>query len=167
MALEAGGGGEGTKARRHADHHEGGVEAVEAGSGDEHRGHGGDAREGSDLGGWGAEPDGDPGEQVTVVAPATSSLAVLRAGRSVASNTAASPMSSTPTGTLMKNTQRQPGPSVSRPLAITPTDAEVPPTAPKIPRARLRSWPSGKVTASIDRAVVPPGRRRTPGSLGR
>ena len=30
----------------------------------------------------------------------------------------------------MKNTQRQPGPSVSSPLAITPTVADVPPTAP-------------------------------------
>jgi hypothetical protein len=48
-------------------------------------------------------------------------------------------MSTMPTGTLMKNTHRQPGPSVRSPLAITPTDADVPPTAPKIPRARFRS----------------------------
>ena len=39
-----------------------------------------------------------------------------------------------PTGMLMKNTQRQPGPSVSRPLAITPTEAAPPPTAPKMPK---------------------------------
>jgi hypothetical protein len=42
-----------------------------------------------------------------------------------------------PTGTLMKKTQRQPGPPVSRPLAITPIDADVPPAAPKIPSARV------------------------------
>ena len=42
-------------------------------------------------------------------------------------------MSAMPTGTLMKKIQRHPGPSVSRPLAITPTDADVPATAPKIP----------------------------------
>ena len=30
----------------------------------------------------------------------------------------------------MKKTQRQPGPAVSRPLAITPTDADIPVTAP-------------------------------------
>ncbi len=62
-------------------------------------------------------------------------------------------MSTMPTGTLIKNTQRQPGPSVSRPLAITPTDAEVPATAPKIPRARFRSCPSEKVTATIESAA--------------
>ena len=53
---------------------------------------------------------------------------------------------------LMKNTQRQPGPSVSRPLTITPTEADEPPTAPKMPSARLRSRPSLNVTARIDRA---------------
>jgi ABC-type glycerol-3-phosphate transport system substrate-binding protein len=52
----------------------------------------------------------------------------------------------------MKKTQRQPGPSVSRPLVITPTDAEVPPTAPKIPSARLRSAPSANVTAIMSSA---------------
>ena len=62
-------------------------------------------------------------------------------------------MSTMPTGTLMKNTQRQPGPSVSRPLAITPTEAAPPPMAPKMPSARFRSCPSGKVTARIDRAA--------------
>jgi len=36
----------------------------------------------------------------------------------------------TPIGTLMKKTQRQPGPLVSSPLAMTPTDAEIPVTAP-------------------------------------
>ena len=58
-----------------------------------------------------------------------------------------------PTGMLMKNTQRQPGPSVSNPLAITPTDAAPPPMAPKMPSARFRSGPSENVTATIDRAA--------------
>ena len=58
-----------------------------------------------------------------------------------------------PMGTLMKKTQRHPGPSVNRPLAMTPIDADVPATAPKMPSARLRSTPSAKVTARIDRAA--------------
>ena len=62
-------------------------------------------------------------------------------------------ISTMPIGMLMKNTQRQPGPSVSRPLAITPTDPAPPPMAPRMPRARLRSWPSAKVTATIDSAA--------------
>jgi hypothetical protein len=53
----------------------------------------------------------------------------------------------------MKKTQRQPGPSVRSPLAITPTDAEIPAVAPKIPSARLRSAPSANVTARIDSAA--------------
>src|SRR3954447_18478688 len=67
---------------------------------------------------------------VIVVAPAPSNLLLLRCELSRGSTTNAIAISTTPIGTLMKNTQRQPGPSVSRPLAITPIDAEVPPTAP-------------------------------------
>src|SRR5216683_912192 len=68
---------------------------------------------------------------VTVTAPATSKPLLLRpfltsTGRKIA----AVAMRRTPTGTLMRKTQRQPGPSVSRPLAITPTDADNPATAP-------------------------------------
>ena len=62
-------------------------------------------------------------------------------------------MATLPTGTLMKNAQRQPGPAVSRPLATTPTEPAAPPTAPKMPNARSRSRPSAKVTASSERAA--------------
>ena len=91
---------------------------------------------------------------MTVVAPAASNLPV-RCSASVGGEARRTPTRSaaTPIGTLMKNTQRQPGPSVSSPLAITPIDADVPPTAPKIPSARLRSCPSANVTARIDSAV--------------
>ena len=90
---------------------------------------------------------------VTAVAPSASNRREATSGRSAGRNRAARAMRAIPMGTLMKNTQRQPGPSVSRPLAITPIDAEVPATAPKIPRAQFRSRPSEKVTARIESAV--------------
>ncbi|BCK56634.1 hypothetical protein NWFMUON74_44060 [Nocardia wallacei] len=45
---------------------------------------------------------------------------------------------------MTKNAQRQPGPPAIRPPATTPNVPAAPPTAPKTPRARLRSRPSGK-----------------------
>ena len=67
---------------------------------------------------------------VTAVAPSASNRREATSGRSAGRNRAARAMRTIPMGTLMKNTQRQPGLSVSRPLAITPIDAEVPATAP-------------------------------------
>ena len=75
---------------------------------------------------------------MTVTAPATSKRSLLeRSPASTARKTAASAMRRTPIGTLMRKTQRQPAPSVSRPLAITPTDAETPATAPKSPERAI------------------------------
>src|SRR6266540_2809535 len=51
-----------------------------------------------------------------------------------------------------KKIQGHPGPSVNSPLANTPTDADVPPIAPKIPSAQFLSRPSANVTARIDSA---------------
>src|SRR6185437_7256466 len=91
---------------------------------------------------------------VTVTAPAMSKRSLRRRPRaSPARKIAAIAMSAAPTGTLMKKIQRQPGPAVSRPLAITPTDADIPVTAPNAPSARLRSAPSANVTARIERAA--------------
>jgi hypothetical protein len=53
-----------------------------------------------------------------------------RSRGSAARKIAAIAMRMAPTGTLMKKTQRQPGPAVSSPLAITPADADIPVTAP-------------------------------------
>jgi hypothetical protein len=83
---------------------------------------------------------------VTAVAPSASNRRELTSGRSAGRKRAAKAIRAIPMGTLMKNTQRHPGPSVNRPLAITPIDAEEPATAPKIPRAQFRSRPSEKVT---------------------
>lgn len=58
-----------------------------------------------------------------------------------------------PTGTLSRKIHSQPGPLVSKPLRITPIDAALPPTAPKTPRALLRSGPSANVLARMDRAA--------------
>jgi hypothetical protein len=52
----------------------------------------------------------------------------------------------------MKKIHRHPGPSVSSPLAITPMEADDPPTAPKMPSAQFLCRPSAKVIARIERA---------------
>ena len=50
-------------------------------------------------------------------------------------------------------TQRQPGPSVSRPPSSTPAADASPPTPPQTPSAVLRSGPSLKVVVRIDSAA--------------
>ena len=78
----------------------------------------------------------------------------MRAGRSPAGTTSTRPaISATPTGTFIRNTHSQPGPVVNAPPAIVPTVAAVPPTAPKMPRARLRAGPSANVVVRIARAA--------------
>jgi hypothetical protein len=68
---------------------------------------------------------------VMVSAPARSNRSLLRAAPGSGDrNTTAIAASNMPIGTLIKNTQRQPGPSVIRPLATTPTDPEIPAVAP-------------------------------------
>ena len=54
---------------------------------------------------------------------------------------------------LTKNTQRQPGPSVSRPPSSTPAAEASPPTPPHTPRAVWRSLPSLKVVVRIESAA--------------
>jgi hypothetical protein len=87
-----------------------------------------------------------------VVAPSASNRREAISGRSAGRNLAASTMSRMLMGMLMKKTHRHPGPSVNRPLAITPTEAADPPTAPKIPSAQFLSRPSANVTARIESA---------------
>src|ERR671916_2392774 len=85
---------------------------------------------------------------VTVTAPAKSidlSVACGETGMTAITSAA----NATPTGTLMKNTHSQPGPLVSAPPAITPIEAALPPTAPKMPSALLRAAPSGNVAVTI------------------
>ena len=48
----------------------------------------------------------------------------------------------------MKKIQRQPGPSVSSPPAMTPTTEAMPLIAPHMPSARARWGPSGKTLVS-------------------
>jgi hypothetical protein len=61
--------------------------------------------------------------------------------------------SATPTGTLMKKIHSHPTVSVITPLSSTPTAAPEAPTPPHIPRARLRSSPSGKIVVRIESAA--------------
>src|SRR5580765_4256172 len=65
-----------------------------------------------------------------------------------------------PTGTLTKKIHSQPRYFVSTPPASTPTAAPLPPSAPQIPSALLRSGPSSKLVITIDRAagemIAPP-----------
>ena len=82
---------------------------------------------------------------VSVTAPPTSGLARLGRGASAGTRASTSPASTAPSGTLRKNTHCQPGPWTSRPPKIDPAIAAVPPAAPKMPSARLRSGPSANV----------------------
>ena len=54
---------------------------------------------------------------------------------------------------LMKKIHSQPGPSTSGPPISHAAVAPMPPSAPQIPSALLRSGPSGKVVEMIERAV--------------
>ena len=54
---------------------------------------------------------------------------------------------------LMKKIHSQPGPSTSGPPISHAAVAPMPPSAPQIPSALLRSGPSGKVVEMIDSAV--------------
>ena len=65
----------------------------------------------------------------------------------------------TPIGTLIRNTHSQPGPSVSTPPTITPIDAAMPPTAPKMPSALFRAGTLGE-RARDDREGGRRGHRR-------
>ena len=62
------------------------------------------------------------------------------------------PSTSTDATGLTNITQRQPGPSVSRPPSSTPAAEARPPTAPQIPSALVRSEPSLKVVVRIESA---------------
>jgi hypothetical protein len=53
----------------------------------------------------------------------------------------------------MKKIHSHPGPVVSAPLTITPIDAALPPTAPKMASDLLRAGPSGNVLTRIDNAA--------------
>src|SRR5215813_1173455 len=59
----------------------------------------------------------------------------------------------TPSGMLMKKIHRQPGPSTSGPPVSHAVVAPMPPSAPQIPSALVRSAPSVKVVEMIDSAV--------------
>src|SRR5918993_3522440 len=88
---------------------------------------------------------------VTVTAPRTSIGPRSTAGGEGTYLRIAAPRPS-PTGTLIRKTQLQPGPDVSAPPAMTPIEAALPPTAPKMPRALLRAAPWANVLVTIERA---------------
>src|SRR5471032_2781494 len=58
-----------------------------------------------------------------------------------------------PTGTFTKKIHSQPRYFVSSPPASTPTAAPLPPIAPQMPSALLRSGPSSKVVITIESAA--------------
>src|SRR5918994_6986613 len=89
---------------------------------------------------------------VTVTAPTASAVPRSAGGRAGISHSTRA-TSTTPMGTLTRNTHSQPGPVVRAPLTITPIDAAVPDTAAKTPSALVRAGPSAKVVVTIDRAA--------------
>ncbi len=58
-----------------------------------------------------------------------------------------------PTGTLMKKIHSQPNALVNAPPSSTPAAAPLPETAPQMPSARFRSFPSSNVVVRIDSAA--------------
>src|SRR5918994_3659585 len=89
---------------------------------------------------------------VTDTAPSTSARPRSAGGRP-GTMVRTSATSTTPMGTLTRNTHSQPGPVVRAPLTITPIDAAVPDTAAKTPSALVRAGPSANVVVTIDRAA--------------
>src|ERR1043166_280873 len=63
------------------------------------------------------------------------------------------PITSAPTGTLMKKIHDQLSALVSAPPSRTPAAPPLPEAAPQMPRATLRSRPSRKVVVRIERAA--------------
>ena len=91
---------------------------------------------------------------VTSKAPRASKFASRPARtRSRLSRAKAPSSASTLKGTLMNSTQRQPGPSVSRPPKRTPAAPPIPETAAQTPSAVLRSRVLRKVLVSVERAA--------------
>src|SRR5215471_2502710 len=90
---------------------------------------------------------------VTVSAPNTSARPPRAAGAAAGMYRTMRATKVTPIGTLTKKIHTHPGPVVSRPLAITPTEAALPPTAPKTPNALVRSGPSANVLTRIEGAA--------------
>ena len=72
----------------------------------------------------------------------------------------ASKITTAPTGTFTKKIHSQPAYFVSTPPSSTPTAAPLPPSAPQIPSALLRSAPSVNVVETIESAagemIAPP-----------
>ena len=89
---------------------------------------------------------------MTVTAPSTSKLC-WRSPYVSSRNQNAPIARAIPSGTLMKKTHCQPGPSVSRPEITTPAVAPEAEIAPQMPRALVRAGPSSKVAVRIDSAA--------------
>jgi hypothetical protein len=82
----------------------------------------------------------EPVAAVTVTAPSTSRRAA-RSGRRSGTTAGMVASRTMPTGTLMKKTQRQPGPAVRIPPMRTPAVKPTPPREAHMLRALLRSTP--------------------------
>ena len=90
---------------------------------------------------------------VASTAPRASKFASRAGVRSGWSSEKAPTSAITLKGTLMKSTQRQPGPSVSRPPNSTPAAPPMPETAAHTPSAVLRSRVDRNVLVSVDSAA--------------
>jgi hypothetical protein len=90
---------------------------------------------------------------VTVSAPSRSARPPRAAGLAAGMYRTIRAIKVTPIGTLTRKIHCHPGPVVSRPPAITPTEAALPPTAPNMPNALVRRGPSAKVLTRIDSAA--------------
>src|ERR671937_3136302 len=90
---------------------------------------------------------------VTRKAPRASKFASRARIRSPLSRTKAPAKAIALKGTFTNSTQRQPGPSVSRPPKRTPAAPPIPETAAQTPRAVLRSRAARNVLVSVDSAA--------------
>ena len=86
-------------------------------------------------------------------APARSKCRCSRLARLSRSRNGVRPITSRPTGTLMKKIHDQLRPLVSAPPSSTPAAPPLPDAAPQIPSATLRSRPSVNVVVRIDSAA--------------
>src|SRR5205823_9493828 len=86
-------------------------------------------------------------------APATPKYRCARFARLSRSTNGVSPITSRPTGMLMKKIHDQLRPLVNAPPSSTPAAPPLPDAAPQMPSATLRSRPSVNVVVRIDSAA--------------
>ena len=88
-----------------------------------------------------------------IAPPISRRIAAIEASRLPSGKYPARAITSTPTGTLIQSTQRQPSASVIRPPKINPATKPLAATAVQAPNARLRDFSSGNSASSNEKAA--------------